>query len=112
MAKFIEFNAKSLCKLGDFEERFNELVAFATRDCLDRPGMEKPREILVKIKLTPDKTDRANVLVSTQLSGKRPVQPIDEYRMATNAACELSFQPAFPMEPDQSDMFGDGEEAA
>ena len=110
MSKYQPFNLLSLYKMRGLEEEFDRCLAQLRRYCLDRRTIDKAREMTLKLKVSPDPGDEDNVIVEPtipQLKLTRP--PLDKYRMTTGSAGDLRFQPNFPLDPHQQELFGDDE---
>jgi len=111
VANYKPFNLRSIHKMRGVEDEFDRLMSQATQDCLQRPTNTKPRELTIKLKLTPDPSDADNVIVEPAFPQLKLTQaPLDKYRMTTGAKGDLRFQPNFPLDPHQQDLFGEGDE--
>jgi hypothetical protein len=98
------FKLESLHKVGHLAEDFDGLLAQAVQDCRARPGMQKPREIKVTVKVMPDKEDPDDVIVSSAVSGKSPAREALPYKMQSTQNGGLRFAPSSPMAPDQGEL--------
>ena len=111
MAKYQPFTLRSLYKMRGLEDEFDRLLEQVTRDCIERRTNTKAREITLKLKVTPDPGDEDNVIVQPTLPQvKLTLPPLDTYRMTTGAKGDLRFQPNFPLDPHQQDLFDEGGE--
>lgn len=111
MGRYQSFTLQSIYKMKQLRETFDELLKTLCRDCLDRPGETKPRELVLKLQMKPDAADSDNLIVSPVLSAKMPSRKQDAYKMTTSVQGDLRFQPNFPMDPHQQDLFDDGDDA-
>lgn len=86
---------------------FDAELAALVKDCDERPLEDKPRELTLKLKLTPDPQGSAGgvyldkVNVEFELVGKRPVSRTRVYTMTAKHDHTLAFQPESPDDPDQ-----------
>jgi len=99
------FNLETIHKVGHLAEDFDGLLTNAVRDCKERPGMQKAREIKLIVRVTPDKEDPEDVIVQSVVSGKTPAREASPYKMQTTVNNGLKFAPSSPMEPDQGELF-------
>jgi hypothetical protein len=110
MAGYQAFSLRNLYKITPLAEAFDDLLRSLARDCIDRPGETKNRELTIKLKITPDASDPDNVIVEPVIGNKMPSRRIDRYRMTTAADGEIRFQPNFPLDPHQQDLLGDDDD--
>jgi len=99
------FKLESLHKVGHLAEDFDGLLLQAVQDCRARPGMQKPREIKVTVRVMPDKQDPEDVIVTSQVTSKSPAREASPYKMQSTHNGGLKFAPSSPMEPDQGELF-------
>jgi len=63
---------QTIHRLGHLAEDFDSLLAAAVRDCQQRPAMTKAREVRISVRITPDQTDPADVIVQAAVGAKMP----------------------------------------
>ena len=105
MAAKALFKLDTLHKVSHLAEDFEALVTEAVRDCKARPGMQKPREIKIVVKITPHKQTPDDVVVQSSIGAKTPTREADPYLMQTTVNNGLKFAPMTPMDPDQGELF-------
>lgn len=99
------FKLQSIYRVGHLAEDFDGLLTAAVRDCKERPGMQKPRDIKLVVRVTPAKDDPDDVIVASHVESKVPARQALPYRMQTTHKDGLMFAPSSPMEPDQGELF-------
>ena len=109
MPRMQEFVLKTLCKIDKLNEPFNDLLKLATRDCLERREESKAREIVLKIRLTPDPNNQDDVIMVASVKGKCPDRLVQAYRMTTSSKGDLRFRPNSPMDPQINFLDDDAE---
>ncbi len=110
MARNQVFNLKSIGKISDLELSFDEQLASCVRDCMERPGLSRTREVTLKVRLTPYVEDPDEVDVECEVSSKVPTRKIDKYHMLITTQGGLKFQPDAPLSPDQNTLDFEGKE--
>ena len=93
---------------GELEKDFDQQLRMLVADCLERPGIDKARKLILEIELKPDQKSNGtcdDVFVECSTHSKCPNRPVRPYRMAANVKGGLRFQPDQPLgaEPDQED---------
>jgi hypothetical protein len=99
------FKLQTIHQIGKLAEDFDALLAAAVADCKSRPGMTKPREITLKVIVTPSTEDERDVVVKSLVGAKTPGRGALPYLMQATAKNELMFNPDSPIDPDQGTMF-------
>jgi len=95
-----------LLENGIVSTAFDAELKRLVKDCEDRPLDDKPREITLKVKLTPkvDTHGRSpccdEVEVECEITGKVPVQRSKVYTMKPKHDGSIVFHPDLPEEPD------------
>lgn len=80
-------------------------------DCDDRPTLEKPREVIIKIKQVPAASDERlnHVKVAVSVESKIPGRNTVEYPMLATSD-GLMFQPESPRNPRQNTLYANSQE--
>lgn len=99
-----------LLENGLISTAFDGELKRLVKDCDERPLDEKPRELTLKLKLTPkpDKNGRNPVCdeveVECEISGKVPVQRSKIYVMKPKHDGSLLFHPDLPEDPNDETL--------
>src|SRR5262249_42381719 len=112
--KFSLDNLKNL-DFGKISHAFNAEVQRIVQDCMDRPGLEKNRQVSIVFDFWPV-TDPAQGLVDcetvgveAQVTSKIPARKTKVYSMRPHKNGELSFNPDMPEDPDGRTLYNDDE---
>ena len=104
---------------GRVTKTFDELLRRAVKDCMDRPSLDKRREITIRVVVEPILDDEGptieckEVKVTVHLGSKLPGSQSKPSHMLPNVNGQLAFNPNLPELPGESTLFdgdlGDGE---
>lgn len=87
----------------------NQALRQAVKDCLDRPGNDKKREVSISIQVWPELDKQTAVLdvvnITIDVKTRTPAQTSAVYRMLTTKDGVPLFQPASPLDPRQEAFF-------
>lgn len=116
MARHTQLTLENL-KLLDFGKigvAFNAELEHVVKDCMDRPGDLKPREVCIRFKMIPRSNDPSNrdcdhVAIQSEITSKVPSRRTKVYEMIPNVKGHLLFNPDLPDEPDGTTLFEDQE---
>ena len=99
------FKLETIYQIGHLADDFDALLAASVHDCKQRPALAKPREVRITVRITPDKSDPADVVVHAGVGAKMPGREALPYLMQSTAQNGLRFAPSSPLEPDQGELF-------
>jgi hypothetical protein len=110
-----ELTLESLRQLdmGKVHEAFQLHLKRAVVDCLDRPGDDKPRKVLMEVTIVPETDDTGDCYdVKTQIhvSSVVPKHRTKVYSMAPRRNGSLAFNEDSPENVNQSTMFEETKE--
>lgn len=97
------FTMKNLHLIGGLADDFDAQLKTAVRDCRERPGMKKPREITIRLRCCPHENGD-DVLVEVTTGNKMPTKVAETYRMMATAQDGLKFNPDNPETTQQTDF--------
>lgn len=105
---------RSLHLLGDgtLDTDFTATLAAAARDCVERAGIDKTREVKIVFTLRPVIAANGScddVEVDVQVASKSPAKQVPTYTMTCTKNGGLKFQPDSPGDPRQEGMFDQGD---
>ncbi len=106
-----------LLDLGKATAAFNAEVQYVVQDCIDRAGLVRPREVILKLHFVPevDKNasfaDCAGVAVQLQVGSKIPSRKSRVFTMKPHKDGSLEFNPDLPDDPEERTVFDDMERA-
>jgi len=92
---------------GAIAAQFNALLKAAVHDCEERSGIEKSREVTLKVKMLPLVTARGlleQVHVEFEMSNKVPGYTSMPHPMLVRRGDRLIFQPLSPDDPRQDPL--------
>ncbi len=75
----------------ELAEDFSSQLNAAVKDCRERSHVEKPRVVLLKLKITPNKKDGADVDISPVLSQTVPVSEFEPVTGRTGVKNQILF---------------------
>lgn len=118
MAKATEFSLRNLRLLdfGKIEVAFKKEVERVVHDCIDRPGDDHARCVVLKFNFAP-KIDESMgggndcdlVAVECEIQSTVPKRRTKIYDMRPHATGQLSFNPDLPDEPDGETLYDEDE---
>ena len=97
------FTMKNPHLIRGLAEDFDGQLRTMVRDCRDRPGMKKPRELTIRLRCHPHENGE-DVLVDVTTGNKLPTKIAETYRMMATTADGLKFNPDSPESTAQSDF--------
>jgi hypothetical protein len=97
------FLLKNMHLVQGLADDFDGQIQTMVRDCKERPGMKRPREITIRVRLTPHENGE-DVLLEVTTGNKLPTKMAEKYRMMTTTNHGLKFNPDNPETPQQSDF--------
>jgi hypothetical protein len=75
----------------ELKRDFTEQMKTAVADCRRRPAYAKPREVHVRLKITPHADDPDDVLIEPITTLKTPARPLDKIRARRSKNDQLQF---------------------
>lgn len=93
-----------LVRNGMLAAQLDALIRAVTRDCHERPALDKARKIVLEIGLTPRCDDRGNieaVYADFAMKSRIPGYAIEGDQMLPRGEDRLLFQPLSPTDPRQ-----------
>lgn len=108
-AKVLTVSALQELDRGKVALAINDAIRACTLDVLDRPGLEKPRKVLIEIdfepQTDPDSAALDVVKVGFSIKTRFPVRQSQQYPMLASREGTLGFQPLSPNDPRQGELY-------
>ena len=90
--KTLELSLKTLHVLSPgLADDFQQQLEAAVQDCKQRPSLAKPREVNVKLTITPHPEDPDDVSIQPVTTSKTPARKIDVIRARRTPKNQLQF---------------------
>lgn len=95
---------------GVLTAAFGADLAYAVKDCMDRPGEEKPRTIGITFKLIPVSNNPAhhecdNIALEVEIKSTVPARRTRPFMMDPIKNGDLMFNPDSPDDPDRRTLY-------